>query len=208
MAQREGELKFLVDACLEGEWRLPFKQLPHTALYINFFRHERAVSLSLCQYLVNVKYTITREQVLATWVKIANQMYQGPSINHGSREKLKEIVDVFLADSPDMPYQFYMIGEYYRLQEGEDAEVLLDVHNFYMKMTEAIEHERLQVGLYNLGEKYDNVALDVSPLTHNDRTITRRCSRQDRELGARLRSARTGRWRDSKLRTRGRQIYC
>ncbi len=63
-----------MDTCLQGEWRLPFRQLPHPALYVIFFRHERAVSLSLCQYLVNEKHRITKEQALDTWVKIAEQM--------------------------------------------------------------------------------------------------------------------------------------
>ncbi len=68
---------------------------------------------------------------------------------------------MFIDDSPDMPYQFYMIGEYYRLQECEDAEALSDISNFYLKMTETIEQEKLRVGLSDMGARYDSVTLDV-----------------------------------------------
>ena len=77
------------------------------------------------------------------------------------KDKLREVVDAFIHDSPDLAYQFYMIGEYYRLKEGDEAGVLSDITNFYLKMTEAIEQEKLVVSQYEMSRPYESAGLDV-----------------------------------------------
>jgi hypothetical protein len=55
-----------------------------------------------------------------------------------SREVLVELAGVFLQDSPDVVYEFAMICEYYRLENGSHSEAFNDITQFYHLMTDAL----------------------------------------------------------------------
>ena len=81
---------------------------------------------------------------------------------YNSKNKLKDIVAGSMEDSPDLLYKFYMIGEYYRLNEDDEyAAAITDIMNFNLKMVDAIQTSKAKVNEYNMDEAYSLTAVEV-----------------------------------------------
>eukprot|EP00831_Metopus_contortus_P070801 TRINITY_DN6476_c0_g1_i1.p1 TRINITY_DN6476_c0_g1~~TRINITY_DN6476_c0_g1_i1.p1 ORF type:complete len:167 (-),score=22.75 TRINITY_DN6476_c0_g1_i1:1-501(-) len=66
-----------------------------------------------------------------------------------------EIIDVFMDPSPDLVYQFNLLGEHYRLSGNEDGKIIQNIQEFYEELLEIIQKQKVVIPHINFERKYD-----------------------------------------------------
>jgi len=62
----------------------------------------------------------------------------------------------------EIEYQFYIIGQYYILQEIPQSSTLKEILRIYLEIAQAIAMDKLVIPVYNLRATYNSLALTVN----------------------------------------------
>jgi hypothetical protein len=66
----------MFENCLNCQWKLFYDISLPEIIYVDFYRHENALHLSICQGLANGEISINPDKKIDFWIKTGAQMYR------------------------------------------------------------------------------------------------------------------------------------